>query len=80
MCHDINWNTCVNSDPGEVELVEGEGKGEGGNEDEDENEVDNDIKATKLLQFDFATIRFATNNFSDGNKLGQGGFGAVYRV
>jgi hypothetical protein len=32
------------------------------------------------LQFDFETIRLATNNFSDANKLGQGGFGTVYKV
>eukprot|EP00268_Persea_americana_P060962 TRINITY_DN764_c0_g1_i1.p2 TRINITY_DN764_c0_g1~~TRINITY_DN764_c0_g1_i1.p2 ORF type:complete len:209 (-),score=38.19 TRINITY_DN764_c0_g1_i1:394-1020(-) len=31
------------------------------------------------LQFDLGTIRAATNNFSDANKLGQGGFGAVYK-
>ncbi|KAK7274652.1 hypothetical protein RIF29_15748 [Crotalaria pallida] len=31
------------------------------------------------LQFNFDTIRDATNDFSDSNKLGQGGFGAVYR-
>ncbi|XP_043705477.1 cysteine-rich receptor-like protein kinase 15 [Telopea speciosissima] len=31
------------------------------------------------LQFDFDTIRAATANFSDMNKLGQGGFGPVYK-
>ncbi|GKV37352.1 hypothetical protein SLEP1_g45392 [Rubroshorea leprosula] len=31
------------------------------------------------LQYDLATIRTATNNFSDENKLGQGGFGVVYK-
>lgn len=32
------------------------------------------------LQFDFSTIRAATDNFSEENKLGQGGFGSVYKV
>jgi len=32
------------------------------------------------LQYNFNTIRDATNGFADSNKLGQGGFGAVYRV
>ncbi|XP_047310320.1 receptor-like serine/threonine-protein kinase SD1-8 [Impatiens glandulifera] len=29
--------------------------------------------------FDFGTITTATNNYSDANKLGQGGFGCVYK-
>ncbi|ONI34219.1 hypothetical protein PRUPE_1G468600 [Prunus persica] len=33
----------------------------------------------QALQFDFASIRVATNNFSEENKLGWGGFGDVYR-
>lgn len=33
-----------------------------------------------LPLFDFATISDATNNFSLKNKLGEGGFGPVYRV
>ncbi|XP_058092234.1 cysteine-rich receptor-like protein kinase 10 isoform X2 [Magnolia sinica] len=38
-----------------------------------------DIGEMDSLQFDLVTIRAATNNFSDANKLGQGGFGAVYK-
>lgn len=34
----------------------------------------------ELPLFDFGTIVMATNNFSDTNKLGQGGFGCVYKV
>ncbi|KAL7242680.1 hypothetical protein ACSBR1_015128 [Camellia fascicularis] len=38
-----------------------------------------EISAMESLQYNFNTIRIATNNFSDANKLGQGGFGAVYK-
>lgn len=34
----------------------------------------------ELPLFDFDTLAMATNNFSDENKLGQGGFGCVYKV
>jgi len=34
----------------------------------------------ELPLFDFDTITMATNNFSEENKLGQGGFGSVYKV
>lgn len=34
----------------------------------------------ELPLFDFDTIAFATNDFSSDNKLGQGGFGPVYKV
>ncbi|KAK7362978.1 hypothetical protein VNO77_05103 [Canavalia gladiata] len=33
----------------------------------------------ELPLFDFNTITMATNNFSEENKLGQGGFGSVYK-
>ncbi|KAJ8545642.1 hypothetical protein K7X08_018225 [Anisodus acutangulus] len=38
-----------------------------------------DITAAESLQYDFSTIRAATSNFSNANKLGQGGFGPVYK-
>ncbi|XP_044461362.1 putative cysteine-rich receptor-like protein kinase 16 [Mangifera indica] len=37
-----------------------------------------EIEPVESLQFDFSTIKAATDNFSTGNKLGQGGFGSVY--
>lgn len=41
---------------------------------------DDEIEIYESLQFDFNTLQNATNDFSDSNKLGHGGFGAVYRV
>ncbi|XP_054787225.1 cysteine-rich receptor-like protein kinase 44 isoform X3 [Prosopis cineraria] len=41
--------------------------------------ADDEIKPTDSLQLDFETIRNATDNFSGANKLGQGGFGPVYK-
>ena len=43
-------------------------------------EATSEISNVEAIQFDFETIKVATNEFSDKNKLGQGGFGAVYRV
>lgn len=34
----------------------------------------------ELPLFDYDAIVLATNNFSHANKLGQGGFGSVYKV
>ncbi|CAL4943612.1 unnamed protein product [Urochloa decumbens] len=39
-------------------------------------EEDNDAES---LSFDLTTLRRATENFSEDNKLGHGGFGAVYK-
>ncbi|BFG35430.1 hypothetical protein CerSpe_217040 [Prunus speciosa] len=44
-----------------------------GSDDTDE------IGSAESLQFDLATIRVSTDDFSEANKLGQGGFGFVYR-
>ncbi|KAF3451641.1 hypothetical protein FNV43_RR07736 [Rhamnella rubrinervis] len=38
-----------------------------------------EIGSQESLLYDFGTVRFATNNFSEANKLGQGGFGPVYK-
>ena len=32
------------------------------------------------LKFDFSEIRSATSNFANDNKLGEGGFGEVFKV
>jgi hypothetical protein len=34
----------------------------------------------ELPAFDFTTIEYATDCFSFNNKLGEGGFGSVYKV
>nr|KYP61816.1 Cysteine-rich receptor-like protein kinase 10 [Cajanus cajan] len=38
-----------------------------------------EIATLDSLQFDLATVKAATNNFSDQNKIGKGGFGEVYK-
>ncbi|KAL1194181.1 putative cysteine-rich receptor-like protein kinase 31 [Cardamine amara subsp. amara] len=42
-------------------------------------QTDDDMISPQSLQFDFATIEAATDKFSGKNKLGQGGFGGVYK-
>lgn len=39
-----------------------------------------DIQTIDSLILDLATLRVATDNFDESNKLGEGGFGAVYKV
>ncbi|XP_010529588.1 PREDICTED: cysteine-rich receptor-like protein kinase 11 isoform X1 [Tarenaya hassleriana] len=46
---------------------------------EPSDEVSDDIAAAGSLQFDFQAIEAATDNFSESNRLGQGGFGEVYK-
>ncbi|PWA51958.1 gnk2-like domain-containing protein [Artemisia annua] len=41
---------------------------------------DNEIATEQSLQIDLKTIEAATANFSDDNKVGEGGFGSVYKV
>ena len=45
--------------------------------------LNDDVKgaaAPELPLFGFSIVEIATNNFSDENKLGEGGFGPVYKV
>ncbi|XP_042479052.1 G-type lectin S-receptor-like serine/threonine-protein kinase At4g27290 [Macadamia integrifolia] len=44
--------------------------------DRDKSPLEEDLE---LPLFDFNTIVAATNNFSDSNKIGKGGFGPVYK-
>ncbi|KAL0688097.1 hypothetical protein Bca4012_087774 [Brassica carinata] len=44
-----------------------------------EVESDSDISTTHSSQYDFKTIEAATDKFSRSNKLGEGGFGEVYK-
>ncbi|MBA0748553.1 hypothetical protein Gogos_005363 [Gossypium gossypioides] len=39
----------------------------------------NQVNRPELPIFNFSTVAAATNNFCEENKLGQGGFGAVYK-
>ena len=39
-----------------------------------------EITSIESLQFDLDTINAATDKFSDDNKIGEGGFGMVYKV
>ncbi|XP_074270037.1 cysteine-rich receptor-like protein kinase 10 [Silene latifolia] len=43
------------------------------------NENGDNFTTVESLQYEFATLQTATDNFSFQNKLGQGGFGAVYK-
>lgn len=42
--------------------------------------VENDITTVESLRLDLSTVKEATNNFSIHNKIGEGGFGEVYKV
>lgn len=42
--------------------------------------ADDDMTSPQSLHYDFETIEVATDNFSWSNKLGEGGFGEVYKV
>ncbi|XP_027348623.1 receptor-like serine/threonine-protein kinase SD1-8 isoform X3 [Abrus precatorius] len=44
-----------------------------------EQSSERNLEDLELPFFDFNTITTATNNFSEENKLGQGGFGSVYK-
>lgn len=40
----------------------------------------NQVNGPELPIYSFSTVAAATNKFNEENKLGQGGFGAVYKV
>ncbi|KAM5586033.1 cysteine-rich receptor-like protein kinase 10 [Rosa sericea] len=44
-----------------------------------DDDIFGEISLVESLQYNFEDIRSATDDFSDENKLGQGGFGAVYK-
>ncbi|CAN6546631.1 unnamed protein product [Malus baccata var. baccata] len=44
-----------------------------------QSEDADEIGSAESLQFNFDTIRIATDDYSEANKLGQGGFGSVYK-
>lgn len=46
----------------------------------DNESASNQVKLKELPLFDFQVLATSTDNFSLRNKLGQGGFGPVYKV
>jgi hypothetical protein len=82
--YNFNQNICENLTCLGQEKIEEDVFFEATNEEEFEIEIEtevaNDLKVGDILQFDFEIIRLATNNFSDANILGEGGFGIVYKV
>lgn len=44
-----------------------------------QDSIADDLTDVESLQFDLATVEAATDGFSDENKIGQGGFGVVYK-
>ena len=43
-------------------------------------EIHSQEKEVEMPIYDFRTIEIATNSFSFSNKIGEGGFGPVYKV
>jgi hypothetical protein len=46
----------------------------------DSAEVDEGMQSLESIVIDISTLRAATEDFAESNKLGQGGFGVVYKV
>ena len=44
------------------------------------NSKEGGVRYVEPEQFNVAMLRAATNNFSEENKLGEGGFGVVFKV
>nr|GMC83830.1 putative receptor-like protein kinase At4g00960 [Ipomoea batatas] len=44
-----------------------------------DNDSVDEVSVVEFLKYDFGTIKKATNNFSDSNRIGQGGFGPIYK-
>lgn len=47
---------------------------------EDNNDSEDDISHIELDQLNLPILAAATNNFAKDNKLGEGGFGEVFKV
>ena len=45
-----------------------------------ENELKDSSRHPDIMDFDLSSIVAATDNFSPTNKIGQGGFGSVFKV
>lgn len=48
--------------------------------DSPSKDFDEGRRSSDLPLFDLSVIASATDNFSESNKLGEGGFGSVYKV
>lgn len=80
MCKDSTISCCKNNDTQLIDMSKGQEISTDFSGPSDMVVDGSQVNGTDLAMFNFNTIAVATNYFSEGNKLGRGGFGPVHKV